>query len=89
MFKYFQTNKQKVKYNNTIIEEADVVSCLSTAVGTLIPTEYLDTNIMGMMYDPITQQFYECEIIEEPIENPEIKAAIDAYTLELIERGII
>ena len=89
MFKYFQSNKLKVKFNDTILEDAEVVSCLSTAVGILIPTEYLDTNIMGMMYDATNQAFYECEVIEELTENPEVKAAIDAYTLELIKRGVI
>ena len=91
MFKYFQTNKRNVNYNGTLIENAEVVSCLSTAVGILIPESYTGEEIMGKMYDPSTQEFYDCEIIiEEPTVDPEVEARIiDAYTLELIESGIL
>lgn len=91
MFKYFQTNKRKVNYNNTLLEDAEVVSCLSTAVDILIPDGYTGEEIMGKMYDPSTQQFYDCEIIpEEPTVDPELEARIiDAYTLELIEMGLL
>ena len=67
MFKYFQTNKLKVKFNDTILEEADVVICLSSAVGILIPDEYLGTDIMGKMYDPETKLFYDVEVIVEDV----------------------
>ena len=91
MFKYFQTNTRKVIYNEQVLENAEVVSCLSTAVGILIPDGYTGAEIMGKIYDPSTQEFYDCEIIvEEPTVDPEVEARIiDAYTLELIENGIL
>ena len=82
MFKYFQTNKKKVKYNDTIIEEADVVSCLSTAIGTPIPAEYLDQNIMGKMYDAATGQFYA---VEEVIELTEEEQMWEDMTSAIME----
>lgn len=86
MFKYFQTNNKKVKYNDTLLENAEVVACLSTAIGIPIPTEYLGVDIVGMLYDPTTNAFYECE---EVVEEQEVTEEIDWDSLaEAITEGV-
>ena len=104
MFKYFKTELQNVIKDGVLHKNVIVVSGLTTTKtnGNLaIPEKYLGCDIMGKMWDAEKQEFYTVEEIKPESQLDRIEAntaslkadieqsAIDSYTLELMESGLL